>query len=72
MKRSRRVYQSDGVFIFKFNEFVDQENTTTYINIDGEFYEVNNIKEIAIEKADFYSHAGQITILKNDKNDIFD
>lgn len=71
-QRTNRIYQSDGTFTFKFNEVIGEETPITYINIDGEFYQLYGLKEIIIRKAEDYAPDGKIKILVNDKKTIFD
>lgn len=66
LAKSKRVAQSSGPFEFKFHE---NRNFVTYINIDGEFYQANNIRKITLHK---YFQKHPLRILVNERNNIFD
>mmetsp|Transcript_19530 Transcript_19530/g.19197 ORF Transcript_19530/g.19197 Transcript_19530/m.19197 type:complete len:187 (-) Transcript_19530:37-597(-) len=72
-QKSRRLMQSGGPFIFEFDEYRKNEKEEekeklepqrTYINIDGEFYRVSNIRKLTISK---YFKEKQLRILVNEK-----
>lgn len=63
LSKTKRLAQGEGPFEFKFKE---HENSVTYVNIDGEFYQVHNIRAITIEKASKFMAKGCLRILVNE------
>ena len=63
-QKSRRLMQAGGPFIFEFKE---NKHITTYINIDGEFYKISEVRKITIEK---YFKDKPLRILVNEHESI--
>ena len=65
LSKSRRIAQAEGPFEFNFT---DEMQANTYINIDGEFYQVMKIDKITLEKHEMKS---LLKMLRNDRTEIF-
>jgi hypothetical protein len=68
LNRSNSIYQGGGEFEF---EFVDDEDIRTYLNIDGEFYKVFNVRRILLRKGNSLCADGHLRVLLNDRQEIF-
>lgn len=66
-QRSRRVMQAGGPFTFDFKneDSMNLKETTTYVNIDGEFYKVTDIRQLTLEK---YFKDKPLRILINERD----
>ncbi|CAI2368462.1 unnamed protein product [Moneuplotes crassus] len=73
-QKSRRVMQAGGPFVFEFEEYKkdeieenknDSEPQKTYINIDGEFYRISDIRKLTISR---YFKEKQLRILVNEND----
>lgn len=60
--KAKRVAQLEGPFEFTFK---DDTKTTTYINIDGEFFRLHNVRRISIQK---HFKSGVFKMLRNDND----
>lgn len=59
LSKTNRVLQSEGPFEFKFKE---EEDLVTFINIDGEFYRLENIRNVRIRR---YLNGSAFNVLIN-------
>mmetsp|Transcript_27401 Transcript_27401/g.24285 ORF Transcript_27401/g.24285 Transcript_27401/m.24285 type:complete len:121 (-) Transcript_27401:54-416(-) len=66
-QRSRRIMQAGGPFVFDFKnrKLISIKSTSTFINIDGEFYKVTDISKLTIQK---YFKDKPLRILVNEKD----
>ena len=59
--RSHRIAQSEGPFVFVFNDI--EGEYMTHMQIDGEYYRVNKPTKIIIQMTDIFTN-GRLRILK--------
>ena len=63
------ITQESGPFVFEFNT---DKDFNTYLNVDGEFYMLNNPLSITIKKAESVWKNGKVRVLVNERDKIFD